>query len=68
MEVEKLKYFISIFLYNSEDTVSNFDKGMFRKDSFRGTSSYSSAKTKYKSVVICFQVSNRVFFLTFVLF
>ena len=31
MEVEKLKYFISIFLYNFEDTVSNFDKGMFRK-------------------------------------
>ena len=60
--------FLSFSYYNFEDTVTSFDKDMFRKGSFRGTISYSQVKTKFKSVLICFQLSDRVFFLSVVLF
>ena len=38
-EVKKLGMF-SFSYHNFEDTVTNFDKDMFRKESFCGTNSY----------------------------
>ena len=40
--------------HNFEGTVTNFDKDMFRNESFCGTNAYSQMKTAFKSVVICF--------------
>ena len=60
--------FLSLAYHNFEDKVTYFDKDMFRKESFRGTNSYSQVKHKLKNFLICFQLSNRVFFLSVVLF
>ena len=34
-------FFLHFEYHNVEDTVTNFDKDMFRKESFCGTNSYS---------------------------
>ena len=39
-EVKKLIFFFSFSNHNFEDTVTNFDKEMFRKKSFCDTNSY----------------------------
>ena len=38
--LRNLKFLLSFSYYNFEDTVTNFDKDMFRKESFCGTNSY----------------------------
>ena len=38
-EGEKLVLFLSFSYYNFEDTVTNFDKDIFREESFRGKNS-----------------------------
>ena len=53
-EVKKLTIFFSFSYHNFEDTVSNFDKDMFRKESFSDTN----------SVIICFNYKT-VFLLYF---
>ena len=40
-EVRNLQFFLSFSYHNFKDTVTNFDKDMFKKESFLGTSSYS---------------------------
>ena len=59
--LRNLKIFSSIFFlyYNFEDTVTNFDKDMFKK---KLSNSYCLVKTKFKSVVVCFHLSNCVSF------
>ena len=39
--LETYNFFLSFPCYNFEDTVTYFDKDMFKKESFRGTNYYS---------------------------
>ena len=41
MEVKKLIIFLSLSCYTFEDTVTYFEKDIFRKESLRDTNSYS---------------------------
>ena len=57
LKPQRLRNFCSFFhfqYHDFENTLTNFDKDMFRKESFCGTNSYSWMNITFKSVVICF--------------
>ena len=67
-ELRNLTFFLSFSYYNVEDTVTNFDKDVFKKDLsmckiFKGK---ANLKASMSSFVL--QLSNHVFFLSVVLF